>query len=403
MTGYNFDDVFDRRGSDSVKYAIVDDDVLPLWVADMDFPAPEPVIAALRQRVEQHIFGYTMDSPELRDVLRAYLRGKYGWEVAPEAIIFLPGVVPALNIALRAYNQPGDGVLMQTPVYPPFITAPPGAGQRTVCSELIRREDRNRLVYEIDFDDFERAASDERTRLFLLCSPHNPTGRVWTRDELTRMAEICLKHDVLICSDEIHCDLLFDDHRHIPTATLSPEIAAQTITLMAPSKTYNIPGLGFSFAVIEDAGLRQRFQQTLAPLGLHVNTLGYAGALAAYRDGQPWLDAVLRYLQSNRDYTTAYIDAHLPEVRVTHPEGTYLSWLDLRTFSSGDEVGDGLAAWIDPFFLKHARVALNNGLVFGDGGQGFARLNFATSRSVLAAALERMHQAVQRFQASAGQ
>lgn len=402
MTGYNFDEVIDRRNTCAVKYGIVDDDVLPLWVADMDFPAPDPVIEALHRCADQRIFGYTLHPPELPDVLRAHLLAKYNWQVAPEAIVFVPGVVPALNIAIRAYGQPGDGVLMQPPVYPPFIKAPPGAGQRAVCSELVRREDRNRLYYEIDFDDFERAASDERTRLFSLCSPHNPVGRVWTRDELARMAEICLKHDVIICSDEIHCDLLFDDNRHIPTATLAPEVAARTITLMAPSKTYNVPGLGFSFAIIEDEALRQRFVATLAPLGLHVNAMGYAAGLAAYRDGQPWLDAVLRYMQANRDYTTAYIDTHFPEVRVTHPEGTYLSWLDVRTFNSGDEVGEGIGAWIDPFFLKNARVALNNGLLFGDGGQGFARLNFATPRSILTEALERMHSAVQRFQAVAG-
>jgi cystathionine beta-lyase len=236
MTTYNFDEVINRRGTQSIKYDIFEDDVIPLWVADTDFPAPEPVIRALHERVDHRIFGYPLDPSKLKDVLCQRMADLYDWEVKPGDIIFLPGVVPGFSAAIRAIGQPGDNVLMQTPVYPPFLMAPPANNQTVNNAELTRIEENGRLCYEIDFDAFEAAIND-RTKMFLLCSPHNPVGRVWTKAELTRMADICLKHDVVICSDEIHCDLVFEGHRHTPTASISPEIARRAITLMAPSKT----------------------------------------------------------------------------------------------------------------------------------------------------------------------
>jgi cystathionine beta-lyase len=266
-------------------------------------------------------------------------------------------------------------VLMQTPVYPPFLSGPATLDQQANPADLTRIQEGQRLRYEIDFDLFENAINP-RTKVFLLCSPHNPVGRVWRKDELTRMAEICLEHDLVICSDEIHCDLLSEGHPHTPIAALSPEIAKRTVTVMAPSKTFNLPSLGFAFAIIQDEAMRQQYEAAAAILP-HVGVMGYIGALAAYRDGQPWLDAVLAYLQANRDFTTQFVEDHMPEVAITHPEGTYLSWLDCRKYTGTnhedaevdeDDSGD----WIDSFFLKNARVALNAGRIFGESGDGLA-------------------------------
>ena len=304
-TIYNFDQIIDRRHSDSVKWRAFDEDVLPLWVADMDFPAPEPVIRALRERVEQGVFGYGAEPAGLRDVIVARLADRYDWRVAAEDLLFVPGVVTAFNIACHATGSPGDGVLVQTPVYYPMLDAPAHAG-RTRAEMELTREPNGRYV--VDADAFE-AALTKRTRLFLLCNPHNPVGRVFDRGELARMAEICLRHDVTICSDEIHCDLLLDGHRHVPIASLAPEIAARTITLMAPSKTYNVAGLHCSVAIIQNKALREQYQRAQQGLVSSVNIMGFVAALAAYRDGQPWLNACLAYLNANCDYLEDYVAA----------------------------------------------------------------------------------------------
>ena len=399
MTAYNFDEIINRRGTHCAKYDIFEDDVLPLWVADMDFPVPEPVIQALRERLNHPIFGYSIPDPELKEVLCKRMADRYHWDVTPEQIVFLPGVVAGYMMAIRAFGQPGDNVLMQTPVYPPFLTGPATLDQRAHSAELTGIREGQRLRYEIDFDVFKNAI-DPRTRVFLLCSPHNPVGRVWRKDELTRMAEICLDHDLVICSDEIHCDLLSEGHPHVPIAALSPEIAKRTITVMAPSKTYNLPSLGFAFAIIQDEALRQQYEAAAAILP-HVGVMGYTGALAAYRDGQPWLDAVLAYLQANRDFTTHFVEDYMPGVALTHPEGTYLSWLDCRNYTGknndGNENNENSGSeWIDGFFLKNARVALNAGKMFGENGAGFVRLNYACPRTTLAEGLQRMRAAIER-------
>jgi cystathionine beta-lyase len=324
---YDLDRIIDRRDSDSAKWNYYGD-ALPLWVADMDFPAPEPVLAALRQRVEHGIFGYGQEPAELRPLLVERLQRLYGWTVAPEALLFVPGVVTAFNQAVHAVTEPGDGVLVQTPVYFPMLYAPGYAGCTLDDMELTRRADGR---YEIDYDAFEAAIS-ERTRIFLLCNPHNPVGRVFRRDELERMAEICLRHDVVICSDEIHCDLVFSGYEHVPIATLAPEVATRTITLMAPSKTYNIAGIHASVVIVEDEALRKRFEKARAGLVPHLDVMGYTALLAAYRDGQPWLDQVLAYLEANRDFLFTYVELNLPGVTMTPLEGTYLAWLDCREF-----------------------------------------------------------------------
>ena len=312
---YDFDEIIDRAESDCIKWRHYNRDALPMWVADMDFRSPEPVIRALRERVEHGIFGYAEEPCELRDLIVERLERTYGWRVAPEAVVFLPGVVNGFNLACAAYTAPGDGLVIQTPVYPPILHAHLHHRLVRQANELVQGADGR---YAIDLDAFE-ASLDERSRLFLLCNPHNPVGRVFTPAELEAMAEICLRHNVLICSDEIHCDLVFSGHPHTPIASLDPAIAARTITLMAPSKTYNIAGLNCCFAVVEDAALRRQLQVGRMGMVGEVNLLGFTAAIAAYRDGQEWLDELLVYLEGNRDLLVDYVNKRLPGVHTFRP------------------------------------------------------------------------------------
>lgn len=381
IQAFDFDRLVDRRSSDSIKWRWYGD-ALPLWVADMDFAAPAPVIAALRARVDHGVFGYASEPPALREVLVAWLQRRFGWRVAPEAFVFLPGVVTGFNVACRAMAQQGEGVLVQTPVYPPMLDAAANFGLRRDEMMLTQGADGR---YTVDMDALDATLADD-TRLFLLCSPHNPVGRVFALDELTAMAEICLRRNVIICSDEIHGDLVLGGGRHVPIASLAPEVSRRTITLMAPSKTFNIPGLGFSLAVIEDSALRTRFTAAAKDIVPHINALGYTAALAAYADGEPWLDACLRYLTANRDALYDFVRARLPGISMARPEATYLAWLDCRAAN--------LPEGPHRFFLKHAGVALNDGATFGRGGEGFVRLNFGCPRATLSEALKRMETAL---------
>ena len=379
---YDFDGRTNRRRSDSLKWNQYDDDVLPMWVADMDFRAPDPVIRAMHERVDHGVFGYGWVPPDLGEVIVERLQRLYDWQVSPEALVFLPGAVTSFNLVCHAMGAPGDGVLMQTPIYFPMLWAPSGAGLTNDEMELTRVPDGS---YAIEFGLFERAITD-RTRIFMLCNPHNPIGRVFRREELEQMAEICLRHDILICSDEIHCDLVFQGSRHVPIATLAPEVADRTITLMAPSKTFNLPGLKCSVAIVQNAELRKKLQDTHMGLVHGVNVMGVAAAVAAYREGQPWLDELLRYLEANLDLLVEYVGAHLPGISMSRPEATYLAWLSCHEA--------GIPGKPDEFFLNEARVAFNDGAIFGRGGEGFVRLNFGCRRSMLAEALDRMKNAL---------
>jgi cystathionine beta-lyase len=348
----------------------------------MDFAAPEPVIRALRERLEHGIFGYGQEPPELRLVILERLQRLYGWEVEPEALLFLPGVIAGFNLASRCVTSPGDGMLVQTPIYHPILRVPANVGLTQDEMTLTQQPDGN---YGIDFETFE-ATITGHTRIFILCNPHNPVGRVFRRGELEHMAEICLRHDVVICSDEIHCDLVFPEYRHLPIASLDPDIAQRTITLMAPSKTYNIAGLHCSMAIIQNPKLRKRFKACRADLVPGVDVLSFAAALAAYRYSQPWLEAILHYLEANREFLCQYVDAHLPGITMSRPEGTFLAWLDCRQA--------GIPGTPHRFFLEKAKVALNDGATFGRGGEGFVRLNFGCPRSTLEEALKRMREAL---------
>jgi len=387
---YDLDHVPDRRPTDSIKWNLFEPDVLPMWVADMDFPVAEPILQVLRSRIDHGVFGYpnfVHPKPgtitELQHVLVERMQSRYHWRVAPEEILPLPGVIVGLNLTCHALSTAGGGVLIQTPVYPPFFHIPGNSGMVLQEATLMRQSDGR---YEIDWDAFESAFTDQ-TRVFILCNPHNPVGRVFRRDELERMAKICLQHGVTICSDEIHCDLVFKGQKHIPIASLDKEIAQDTVTLMSPTKTYNIAGLQCSFAIVQNKELRERLERSMQGLVMWVNLMGMKAAIAAYQDGQEWLDQVLIYLEGNRDYLFEYVTTRLPELNMVKPEGTYLAWLDCHQA--------GIQGNPCEYFVQQARVGFNDGATFGKGGEEFVRLNFACTRAVLTQALEQMGRALQ--------
>jgi cysteine-S-conjugate beta-lyase len=380
---YDFDHVIDRRTTDSVKWQKYGQEVIPLWVADMDFAACDSVLKALCDRVDQGILGYSAPPPELRPVIQERLKRLYEWSVREEEIVFVPGVVTGLSLAFMSCTAPSEGVLAQPPVYFHFLDDPVLRGRILNDPPLVKAGD----TYEIDFDAFERAITGT-TRIFLLCNPHNPVGRVFSRMELTRLADICLRHNVVVCSDEIHCDILYPGYRHLPIASLSPEIAENSITLMAPSKTFNVAGLGCAFAVIRNQGLRNKWNEWARGLVPGVNVLGYAGALGAYQGGQEWLDQLLMYLDDSRRFLAEFVREKMPSVQLSKIEATYLGWLDCRN--------TGIEGNPHRFFLDKAKVALNDGKEFGKGGEGFVRINFGCPRRTLTEALNRMAEALNR-------
>jgi len=379
---YDFDEVMERRQSDSIKWGIFPDDVLPLWVADMDFRSADPIVQALKRRIDHGVFGYSRPSERLGRALQTRLEQLYAWDVDEQAIVYLPGIVTGLNIAIQALCAPGEAVLAQPPVYFHFLRDPVHHGRILQDPPLAKNGD----TYEIDFDRFEAAIAND-TRLFILCNPHNPVGRVFSKKELETLAEISLRHNLVVCSDEIHCDLIFPPHRHVPIATLGKEIEDRTITLMAPSKTYNIAGLECGYAVIPNAALRKRWKDFSYGIIPGVNIAGHVAALAALEEGQEWLAQLIVYLQRNRDYVFDYFREKIPSIRMCKAEGTYLAWLDCGDAGIGGRPAE--------FFLKTASVALNEGLEFGKGGENFIRLNFACSRKILALALDRMKKALE--------
>jgi cystathionine beta-lyase len=383
MTVFDFDRVVDRRTTDSNKWRKFPADVLPLWVADMDFPSPPAVVRALHARVEHGFFGYLTEHNDLPEVVAERVAKRYGWRINPEAVVTLPGVIAGFNQALRALTSPGDGMLVQTPVYPPILRSAGNHGLRRDEHPLTRGADGR---YTVDLDAFA-AALRATTRVFLLCNPHNPVGRLYGRAELEGMAAACLRRDTVIVADEIHCDLLLDGRQHAPVASLAPEIEQRTITLMAPSKTFNLPGLKCAVAIIPNAALRERFLAAAGDLVPKINVLGCTAAVAAYREGDAWLEALLAYLKANRDFLVQQVRATLPGVAVAPAEATYLAWLDCR---------GSVRAGRDPytFFLERARVALSDGVTFGPGGAGFVRMNFGCPRALLAEGLERMRAAL---------
>ncbi len=374
MRDYDFDRLIERRGGDSLKWnKYAARDVLPLWVADMDFAAPPAVVAALQQRIALQHFGYSEAWPSLIDAVLGHLQREYHWQVEPEWLVWLPGLVTGINVACRAVE---GSVLTATPVYPPFLSAPRLSGRKLVHAALRLHDDQ----WGWDFAALEAALTPE-TRLLLFCHPHNPVGRAWQQSELAEIADFCRCHDLMVCSDEIHCGLLLDaGRRHVPLAMIDADIARRCITLLAPSKTYNIPGLGCALAVISDAVLRRRFTGAMRGIVPHVNTLGLAACEAAYRDCDEWHAALIGTLRANRDRVESALAA-IPGLSMTHVEATYLAWIDARGLGVADPAA----------FFEAAGVGLSSG---GDFGlPGWVRLNFGCPRLTLDSALKRMTRA----------
>jgi len=378
---YDFSSITSRHGTDSQKWQKYRGrNVLPMWVADMDFQTAPEVVAALHTRAEDGVFGYSRPADSTIEAVLDYARRDFNWEVHPEWLVWLPGLVPGINLACRAVGQRGEAVLTLTPVYPPFLSAPRLAERRLLTVDLVLRDG----SWQIDWDLLEKTVAAE-TRLFLLCHPHNPVGRVWRRDELERICGFCQRHDLVLCSDEIHCDLILDDLPHIPAATLSPEIAARTITLQSPSKTYNIAGLGCSYAIIPDARLRNFFKHAGFGVLAEVNNFGYTACEAAYRSGEPWRQALLERLRKNRDIVEDTVrSGDLPGISMTHIEATYLAWLNVETLGLSDSVA----------FFEEAGVGLSGGTAFGD--PRYVRLNYGCPESTLREGLARMSAALAR-------
>ncbi len=378
----NFDSTPNRRDPNvKNKWTWYPNDVLPMWVADMDFPAPKPILDELHKVVNQGVLGYEMPSQSLQETVAKRMDRLYRWKVQPDSVVAVTGIVSGFNVAARAFGSKKKGILVQPPVYNEFHEVKNNVGISQVNAPLVKRVDGNILSYEIDWDVFKKQV--KKAGIFLLCNPHNPLGIIFSRKDLLQMAKICIENNVLIVSDEIHSELLLDDHTFTPMSKLSSEIAQHTITLIAPSKTFNVAGLFCGFAIIPNEKLRLRYDKEVNQLRLHVSSLGLHAARIAYSgqcDG--WLKELRRYLTGNRDFLVNYVTEYMPGVRTTIPDATYLAWLDFTELKLKKSPFD--------FFMQKAKVAVSDGKIFGAGGEGHVRLNFGTSRKILKQGLDRM-------------
>ncbi|MCX6081659.1 MAG: pyridoxal phosphate-dependent aminotransferase [Chloroflexi bacterium] len=390
---FDFDRIIDRRPTNSIKWTTYHQDVLPMWVADMDFAVPEPIKKALHTSVDHGIFGYEMPGQALRQAVVARMLALYNWEIDEKSVVPVTGLVSGFYAAASAMCQPGDGYLIQTPVYMPFNDIQKNLGVIRQEAQLRKVTEGRHVRYEIDWAGFEKAfnSGGSKTKMFLLCNPHNPTGQVYTREDLNKMAEICLKNDTIIVSDEIHSELMLNNARHTPIGTLSPAIANQSITLVSPSKTFNIAGLFCGFAIIPNPKLRERYKTSVERMTLHVASLAQVAAQAAFSgECDDWLTEMCTYLTQNRDYLVDFVEKNLPGIQVSIPEATYLAWLDCNDLVSTGKI----SGTPFEFFLKEAKVAFNDGAAFGSGGTNFIRLNFGCPRELLKEGLERMQKAL---------
>ena len=384
----NFDEIIDRRNTSCLKHDFAVErgypaDILPFWVADMDFRAPAPVIDALKARAEHGIFGYTQVKDDYFAVLQNWFRTRHDWTVERRELILTPGVVFAIATAIRAFTIKGDAVLIQQPVYYPFANMI-RQNERVIVDNPLRLIEGR---YEIDFADFEQKIIEHRVKLFILCSPHNPVGRVWTRAELEQIAAVCLRHNVIVVADEIHEEFVRPGFRHVPFASLSEEAAAITVTCTSPSKTFNLAGLQISNIFIRNTQLRRRFKEELGRTGYdEPNTLGLTGAKAAYERGAEWLAQLLAYIEENHTRTKSFLAAHLPKVQIIEPEGTYLLWLDFRAYGLSDEA-------LNEKIIREAHLWLDDGPIFGAGGSGFQRINIACPWATLETGLQNLAKA----------
>lgn len=385
----SFQKIIRRENTCSVKFdarqaVFGKEDVIPLWVADMDFPAPEAVSQALQARARHPVYGYTLFPESLYQSLIHWFQERHDWAIERDWVLMAPGVVPSLHAAAVAFCAPGEGVIIQPPVYPPFFSAIRQTGRRVVENPLICRDGR----YEMDLDHLEQCAAQPDTRLLVLCSPHNPVGRVWSEHELRAVLDIARRQDLVVLSDEIHCDLTYPDRpQHRMLATLaSPDDAL--VTAIAPSKTFNMPGLGLSSLVVADPQRRKALKDVFESMHMgQCNPFSVTGFEAGYRYGGEWLDELLPYLQGNRDFVAGYLEGALPDIRLTDPEGTYLLWLDCRTLGLDDRA-------LKRFFVHEAGIGMNPGITFGEQGSGFMRMNIGCPRRILEDALQCIESAI---------
>ncbi|KOP64566.1 cystathionine beta-lyase [Bacillus sp. FJAT-18019] len=389
----NFDLAIDRNRTACLKWDNAPTifgvtDALPMWVADMDFAAPSAVVEALQKRVEHGVFGYTFPTESYREAICDWMQKRHSWTIQQDWIQFCPGVVPALHLIVDAFTQPGDQIVIQTPVYPPFYSVVQEHGRELVPNPLLLSEDGD---YSMDFEDLEKSFSTGNVKMIILCSPHNPVGRVWSKAELTRLASLCKEYDVLVVSDEIHADLVFESGAHTPFAALSEDAAERSIICTAPSKTFNIAGLNTANMIIPNAQLRSKFRKILNRYSLgSITPIGATATEAAYREGSQWLDELLVYIRGNMELVSNYAQEHLPELKVVMPEATYLLWIDFRGMGLSHEE-------LNRFLVQQAKLGLNSGAAFGKEGEGFMRMNLACTRATVQEALSRLHKAIKEW------
>ncbi len=388
---YDFDRLIDRDSSFSLKWSkqalqkffkTDDDDLLSLWVADMDFQCPQPVIDAIKKRANEEIYGYNWhETSTYYDSVIGWMHRKHGWNVDPNWIIYSPGIVPAIYMMIQTFSNIGDKIIIQSPVYYPFFSAITNNGRYVLINQLHYENKR----YKFDFEDFEEKAKDPLAKIFILCSPHNPVGRIWTQQELKRIGEICLENDIMIIADEIHHDLILPGFQHTLFSTISEEFEQNTIMCTAPSKTFNMAGLQISNIIIPNEKIRESFNHTIVHKnGIHIpNTFGIVAMIAAYNEGSDWLEQVLHYINNNFNYLKEFIETELPSVKFIDPEGTYLAWLDFNCLNFSDEELKNL-------MLKKAKVVFDDGTMFGPGGSGFERINVACPKSILENCMKRI-------------
>jgi cysteine-S-conjugate beta-lyase len=381
---YNFDEIYDRKGTNSLKHDMLKiifgtDDVLPMWVADMDFKTPSFIMDAIKERTNHEILGYTIKGKSFYESIVNWMENRHQWKIKSDWISNSPGVVPALALIVQAFTRPGDKIIVQSPVYFPFFSTVLDNGRQLINNELIYKNG----TYTIDFDNFEKQI-DSRTRMIIFCSPHNPVGRVWKREELEKLAQICTKNNILMVSDEIHSDIILKGHKHIPFASISEAAAQNSISTFAPSKTFNLAGLSTSFLIIPNIKLKTIYDNFLFDLHLKSgNIFGDIALEASYTHGHQWVDEMIAYLEANIEMVREFTKKHSNRIELVEPESTYLLWLDFRELKISDIA-------LKEFIIKRAKLGMNPGTQFGNGGQGFMRMNVACPKSVVKQALSQL-------------
>jgi len=380
---YNFDEIIDRKLSNSIKWW-ESKGILPMWIADMDFKVADEILDAMKKTIDHGIIGYDDKPDSFYESIINWVKDRYNWEIKKEWLVFTPGVVPGLGISIKSFSKEGDKVIIQPPVYPPFYRVIENNNRRVVENSLIYKDNK----YIMNIDDLEKSI-DKDVKIAMICSPHNPVGRVWKKEELEVFGNLCLKNNIIMISDEIHCDLTFSDYKHIPLASISDEFANNTITFMAPSKTFNIAGLFASVAIIPNEKLRKLYNDTIENMEItHTNGFSIIGFEAAYKYGKNWLSQAIRYIEDNADFAVDYINKNIPEIKTYKPEGTFLMWLDFKSLGKTSEE-------INELLINKGKVQLNNGATFGTAGEGFFRLNIGCPREVLKEGLDRIKKAIQ--------